>query len=177
MAEIEFYQPNLTDEQRENLRTLARGLIAYEGAVKFWMGSYAENDADDDDYEVMPFKVSQWLEKGNECGAVACACGHGPLLGIKANPDEGWDEYARRCFTGGDDNVWTWCFAGRWSAYDDTREGAARRITFMLDKGIPPDTSPRSELVEFYRDYNPDWLQPKSLSPEAIAVANALRFT
>lgn len=82
------------------------------------------------------FRPSDVPERYAECGTVACAAGHGPLAGIKPKDREGWGEYVDRVFALSNDEF-GWCFTGGWSAIDNTPHGAAARIRWMLDKGLP----------------------------------------
>lgn len=89
-----------------------------------------------------------------ECGTVACAVGHGPGAGVMPTLQDGsWPNYAARVFgansdpaRGEDTLVHTWCFHGQWADIDNTPDGAAKRITYMLKHGVPSfvdDDSPK----------------------------------
>lgn len=72
------------------------------------------------------------------CGAVACAIGHGPAAGIApVHDDKGWFTYSRRVFTGLNRCLWNWCFSACWAHTDNTPQGAAKRIRWALNHGIP----------------------------------------
>ena len=73
-----------------------------------------------------------------ECGTVACAIGHGPAAGIALLEQEGWWEYAERALTTGFQET-HWCFAYFWARVDNTPEGAAKRILWLLEYGVPKD--------------------------------------
>ena len=73
-----------------------------------------------------------------ECGTVACAVGHGPAAGIKPKKEEGWCEYEDRVFALAK-SEWDWCFASEWRITDNTPQGAAKRILYMLEHGVPAD--------------------------------------
>ena len=73
-----------------------------------------------------------------DCGSVGCAVGHGPYAGISKDPEETWAEYTERAFDL-DMNEFRWCFSGLWAQYDNTPEGAAARIRYLLKNGAPPD--------------------------------------
>jgi hypothetical protein len=74
--------------------------------------------------------------KAPSCGTVACAVGCGPYAGIAPEPVEGWRAYSDRVF---DLNApaWLWLFSTDWSEIDNTPQGAAARIRWLLDKGLP----------------------------------------
>lgn len=86
------------------------------------------------------------------CGTVGCAIGHGPSAGIQRLKDEDWIDYSYRQFVDvgfkrlGDeeevyeaDDIWQWCFAATWTRIDNTPHGAAKRIRWYLDHGLPFD--------------------------------------
>lgn len=117
----------ITDQQENNLRKLADYLLTLP-----------------DDYP--DFEMSDFTSDGSKpnnvtCGTAACAVGHGPNAGISAMPDENsWNNYSERCFIG----PWTrpeysWCFKSGWSGVDNTVHGAAKRIFWLLEKGLPLD--------------------------------------
>lgn len=73
-----------------------------------------------------------------DCGAVACAVGHGPAAGIPAHYGEGWNRYSERVFDL-PDMAWDWCFSDAWKKVDNTPHGAAARIRYLLANGLPDD--------------------------------------
>lgn len=75
------------------------------------------------------------------CGTVACAIGHGPAAGIPAEETamEGWEDYSDRVFELSC-NEETWCFSSCWRWVDNTPHGAAKRIRYMLERGVPSDS-------------------------------------
>lgn len=79
-------------------------------------------------------------ELGHQCGTVACALGHAPY--VKGLPvplyDEFWGDYCERVL--GIDSVsfeWDWCFDANWVYKDNTPQGAAKRIKYLVEKGLP----------------------------------------
>lgn len=88
-----------------------------------------------------------------ECGTIACAVGHGPGSGIAPIPaDCTWQRYAARCFgadRAADDIVHAWCFDSNWSFLDNSPTGAAQRIIYMLNHGVPEDFE---KATYVYRD-------------------------
>lgn len=93
-----------------------------------------------------------------ECGTVACAAGHGPVAGILDPGAQDWNDYVERNFLETDEfnslefsPVYRWCFSCGWTHIDNTPEGAAKRIRYMLDKGIPSGFGdPDVKWVEVY---------------------------
>jgi hypothetical protein len=85
-----------------------------------------------------------------ECDSVGCVIGHCTILdaeNIKARfvGPSGAISFARwsEGFTGldkhGSDGNWTWCFDSRWGIIDNTPEGAALRIEWLINNGVPKD--------------------------------------
>ncbi|MDH7796400.1 MULTISPECIES: hypothetical protein [unclassified Beijerinckia] len=113
---------------RENLKKLADYLATGTTACRFDMGSFCRDEYGDD---LAPLV--------HECGTVACAAGHGPAAGIEPiKKDESWTTYVRRHFglsLFSDEGMWL--FSGSWERSDNTPEGAARRIYWLLDEGLP----------------------------------------
>ena len=113
----------MTAEQRANLEKLAGYLESGELSAKFDMGRFSE----DCDSHV------------TECGSVGCAVGHGPYAGIPKYAAENWAGYAYRVFGANLSGAFLWCFEGGWYYIDNTPQGAAKRIRYMLKHGIPKD--------------------------------------
>lgn len=74
------------------------------------------------------------------CGTVACAIGHAPYVEGLPKPEYGerWHTYSDRLFDL-DPVSWTWCFAERWKFIDNTPQGAAKRIHWLLEHGVTDD--------------------------------------
>lgn len=73
-----------------------------------------------------------------ECGTVHCAAGFGVAIGFPKLTDESWAFYVRKVFgiiVGS--SGYDWCFNSRWAHVDNTPQGAAKRIYWMLKHGIP----------------------------------------
>lgn len=138
----------------ENLLALARLLfsIPEESKSQFDMYNYMVKQG-----EVTfgsAFTPTQAVE--HTCGTAACAIGHAPRLGLcPPNPDESWYAYSLR-FTfkseplssdidhcSDEDVLWDWMFSAEWSAWDNTPQGAAKRIMVALNR--PQDA------IEFMR--------------------------
>lgn len=136
----------ITEQQRANLATLAAYLAAlpadYDG---FGMRNYAK----------IPGRgVVIYPREATQCGTVCCAAGHGPAAGIVPGERESWADYVDRAFIDeiDDEEAWNWCFHHAWSSVDDTPHGAAQRIRYLLEHGVPEDFSyPEPEFVELYQ--------------------------
>jgi hypothetical protein len=86
----------------------------------------------------MPPKEASLL---GSCGTVACTAGHGPAAGIPI--PEGCTSWWQYCdsvfgatFAGAH---YQWCFAAEWKDVDNTPQGAAQRIYWLLEHGVPED--------------------------------------
>ena len=147
----------LTKTQKSNLEKLASFLENHVPPPRFNMSSFLEN-AD--------LKIGSWHEKNSEymtftssskvynhCGTVACAVGHGPLVGIHKKRTEGWFAYADRVFGSENMSVFTFLFGGCWEEVDNTPEGAAARIRFFLDNNceLPPEFHDDSDYENLER--------------------------
>lgn len=117
----------LTDEQRDNLRKLADYLDSGKLKAKFDMDRFSELR----------------INSEQTCGSVGCAIGHGPYVGIIKEAEENWYEYAERVF-GMVPARWAWLFSSNWKDVDNTPEGAAARIRYYLEHGMPKNYAPWS---------------------------------
>jgi len=141
----------------ENLVILAQYLLALpDDYDAFDMNSYMAQP--DSVLLTQPQIISE------NCGAVACAIGHGPAAGILPLPGArfSWEKYCNRVFIDGWawQPQWEWCFSAAWTHIDNTPAGAGRRILYMLNHGIP------------YRFHHRDpatWLQ-------TVAIYNAVEL-
>ena len=125
-----------TAEQQANLDTLASYLEALpEGYQHFEMSSFFDHCG----------VKEENLEAPAQCGAVACAVGHGPAAGIPVKEFDqfgvNWDRYSDRVFINNhqfqNDMEWDWMFSGDWEFADNTPQGAAKRIRYFLQNGLP----------------------------------------
>lgn len=132
---VECFAVKLFKRQRANLETLA----AYLWTLP----------ANYPDFEMSDF-VSAADPFGREasfahvaCGTAACAVGHGPKAGIAPVAGEMWRDYSERVFISPkteydtEDDAWEWCFGAGWARTDNTVHGAAARIEWMLEHGVP----------------------------------------
>jgi hypothetical protein len=78
-----------------------------------------------------------------ECDSVGCVIGHCTVLDPEPLPRDVFGHIAfvtwSYGFTGLTDDEWGWCFSGGWSGTDNTTEGAALRIEWLLKNGLPKD--------------------------------------
>lgn len=139
----------LTQEQKVNLRKLASYLITID-PHSFSMDQYYKRGCGI--FELGSLLYGDGFVK-YECGTVACAVGHGPGAGIAPQRlDCSWARYSDRVFgatTMDDDMVHRWCFDQTWESCDNSPTGAAQRIIYMLEYGIPDDFE---NAIYAYRD-------------------------
>ena len=159
-------------KQKKNLITLANGLMNFD-----------VNKYPNVRFEMLTFgNCYNYNEQENECGTVGCALGHAPLFGFKYIPmyeihpgtlterfnpkGERWEDFGKRVF--GVSTMfrnWDWLFAGGWTIIDNTRRGAAQRIIYMLQYGVPEDWSYDRDTIDLYKDitgFCPQWLKENS---------------
>lgn len=97
-----------------------------------------------------------------ECGAVACALGHGPAAGVPFQDDHvthnrfkkpvvHWSLYARDSFFPSTHDVWYWVFHDNWVINQPDHRAAAARIWYLLDNDSPPpDWSFHDDIYTVY---------------------------
>ena len=133
---------SLTKARRARLEKLAAYLESLPADYKhFRMVSYFDGDD-----SVAEAKYARENGGVPHCGTAACAIGHGPAAGILVPPrfvDQrlgfvDWPSYEDALFIGPDSQLHRWLFASFWRIIDDTHYGAAARIRYFLDKGLPP---------------------------------------
>lgn len=110
---------------RENLQRMADHIRTVP-QEKFDMDVYRDNDS-----------------LSHECNTVGCVIGHCTVLDKEPLPPLSyicidftvWSER----FTGIDSvaDAWHWCFSSHWSHVDNTPTGAALRIEWLLNNGLP----------------------------------------
>lgn len=118
----------LSQEHEENLRKLADYLLSDNLEAEFSMDKFDGFGS----YSGDSMKTI--------CGTIGCAVGHGPYAGIEKISGESWYNYSIRQFglkDGGHPLYWQWCFAEMWVNLDNSPQGAAKRILWLLDKGLP----------------------------------------
>lgn len=126
----------LTQAQaRNNLELLADYLMTLpEGYEHFDMATYNEDEVGA-------------INNSSHCGTSACALGHAPYVKglpaveedpiIEDHPD--FDTYCEVVFNiHTDSDEWAWLFSQDWDDVDNTPKGAAKRIYWMLEHGLPP---------------------------------------
>lgn len=143
------------EQQRAHLRMLAHGLRTMPPPnIRFTMATYL---------------VDLEHPSPNECGTIGCAIGCGSYIVTPREINyryfgemyeagagrleldgetalgsyilEPWDAYAFRVFGihNYDKGPGEWCFSSDWEHVDNTPQGAAARIEWYLDNGLPDD--------------------------------------
>jgi hypothetical protein len=100
----------------------------------------------DYDFNMEVFRL--WGNKSRKCTTVGCVIGHCTVLVPDNTLPRFSNGYIDFCqwseeFTGllYDDPEWHWCFSSVWGYvnHDNTPEGAALRIEWLINKGLPED--------------------------------------
>lgn len=138
---MDFYKhhhPALTPEQQDNFVTLARHLVLTTQEAKYETADFGVTQTaldllTGDDLE--PYQVA------THEGPLTCSVlGHGPRAGLHALPGEDWQAYQLRVFGAAlDSPLEDWLFSGLWYSVDNTAIGAAMRLMYVLDYGVPAD--------------------------------------
>lgn len=147
----DIVRKNLSDSQLANLKTLANYLLSLPADYKkFDMSNYAEinyrKQISFSDFHMREYQSAFCFpdvsNNENECGTSACAVGHGPAAGIPVGNAQKWSQYCITNFIDNESNattsnMWDWCFSARWGNFDNSVHGAARRILYMIEYGVP----------------------------------------
>jgi hypothetical protein len=163
----------LSTRQRNNLAKLATYLEQLPADYEhFDMTSYVDHKGDCDIFEDKTLErafVQNPKATIHNCGTVACAAGHGPAAGIPLRRDErvltldwwdgtptaeiDWAAYIKRAFGVSQGDDWTWMFGGDWADVDNTPQGAAKRIRYFLEHGVPEDFYYHCQYSQFQELY------------------------
>lgn len=123
----------------------------------FLEDNYSKLNFDMNDFQHSLGRRRANLAQYPECGASACAVGHGPMAGIEPLENEYWFIYCNRVFTGGNNDAYKFLFSRKWVDCDNTALGAAARIRYFLDY---EDT-----IKEYYDKYD-SGIYKKYLKPK-----------
>ena len=139
---VDFYKhlhPALSKEQQENYVRLAKHLVllVVEGALY----ERAEFDISE---TALCLMTGDWLQPEQVAahdGPLACGVlGHGVRAGLKALPNEDWLAYQARVLGAAFDSpLESWIASALWRGTDGSAEGAAMRLMYVLDYGVPGD--------------------------------------
>lgn len=119
---------------KENLLILAKLLERKVEAENFNMRVFLRTG---DGLEDFPNVARQKL---HDCGTVACALGHAPLI-FPPRANEYWMEYGERVFGLVRRSAeWNYCFGSEWASMrgEETPQAAAARIRKVVELGHAP---------------------------------------
>lgn len=128
--------PNLSPEHRERLAALADLLETVEPERFDMEDFYIAGD-------VVGHLPTEAVQLPHECNTTGCALGWAVTL-FRPLGYEDWYAYAERIFgvigvPGQSEPTYRWLFHYRWEQRDNTPRGAAARIRYLLDHGLPED--------------------------------------
>ena len=138
MSLYRHIDPGLSREQAANFVKLARHLVIASQAeawnpLHFDIGHAAVDLMTGD--ELAPDQVARHGAP-MMCGLL----GFGPQAGIAALPGEDWRGYQERVLGAAFDSpLEDWLFSSLWRGTDNTPAGAAMRMKYVLDYGVPGD--------------------------------------
>jgi hypothetical protein len=147
---------------RENFLTLAEYLFTLPNDFEYFdMSQFAaiKNTNADSFCEFKQIIRFADLDKFNSCEICHCALGKAIGAGFKPiRKDRGWRDYCLRVFDiGFHSPEYSWCFGEEWKKSDNTPQGAAARIMYMLENGIPDDwvnqTKDLNHFMNIYENY------------------------
>lgn len=115
---------DITPEQRQNLITLAKGLLTIDvPGVEFNMSQFTNRSN---------------VDEATDCGTAGCAVGWAPFFGIEKSPMEEWYSFCRRSFgVSMTTQNGIFLFGTEWYGVDNSKNGAAKRIIYALMYGVP----------------------------------------
>lgn len=134
-------------DARANLKVLAKYLASLPTDYKrFTMGEFYIRPYHD---FASPLNKLDDPERVS-CGTVACAVGHAPSAGIPViDEDKTWTGYAFRALVPDSDadgvDAFLWMFGAGWENTDNTPRGAAKRIKYYLEHGIPSNATAQAK--------------------------------
>lgn len=155
------------EQRRENLAKLATYLETLPADYdRFDMGTYLSRPVRSHATKTLRQYL---LTNGgmHACGSVGCAIGHGPAAGIlfaKSMIDDlgavYWSKYVHNFVEAEFNPAYDWMFHADWKRRDNTPHGAAARIRYYLEHGIPEDFHAEYDLRLLEKNENddrPDW--------------------
>ncbi len=84
------------------------------------------------------------VEQTHKCNTIGCIIGHCTILDLEENLPRHWNgdidfTVWSKQFTGlmPSSDEWKYLFGANWSTVDNTPEGAAKRIYYFLEHGLP----------------------------------------
>jgi hypothetical protein len=137
-----FYKhihPQLSREQQENYVALAKHLVMLVAEGE--RHERASFDIGETALDLMTGDELQPDQTAAHEGPLACGVlGQAARAGIKAAPGETWLDYQVRVLGAVRDSpLEDWLLSRVWRRTDDTPDGAAMRLIYVLDYGVPGD--------------------------------------
>jgi hypothetical protein len=121
------------DHRQDNLIRLGRHLVTHAGAIRA-AGGLGFGHEDMAGLRPLPDAIAGAPELRLPPLA------HGPQAGLPAEPGEDWPAYVQRVFGVHDHRpCMVWLHSAMWAKTEPSPEGAALRIAYMLDYGVPHD--------------------------------------
>ena len=188
----------LDEEALDNIQELADHLKTVALSLK---SNYF--DADVVKFGMRHFVNEAKFTQDNVCHSSACAVGHFAVMrgyeynhdGIGSIDDDDfvdWSDFSEDYIgisqSGDQEIIWDWLFSCRWSELDDKPLGAAARIEYFLEHGVPKDfyTSPTltdaENAITWHRQYSDHTIsyylpRRQALEAECLAAKEALDIT
>ena len=117
------------------------------------------------------------LDKFLSCDTVACVVGHAKFLTFKGiDPvTADWGDL-RKYLSDNKDYVDKWIFDSDWQKVDNTPSGAAKRIRYALEFGVPSELTERVTVNVLKEAFNSTKYQEKFTQVEKLDIADRLVF-
>lgn len=138
---MSFYRhihPTLSREQQENFVTLGRHLVRLADDPRY---DSAEFDINHTALDLTTGEYLTPVQTAAHAGPLACnLLGHAARAGLKPIPEEDWPAYQLRILGAEHDSpLEDWLLSFFWWKQDSTSVGAALRLMYVLDYGVPAD--------------------------------------
>jgi hypothetical protein len=136
----------ITNEQRSNLLKLADHLMNKPLMAEFKMDTFSNNYA-------------RSYDAATDCGTAGCAIGHATYIISPKLSGEDWMDYSERLFgLSRYSDEWSWCFGSMWAAVDNSPQGAAQRIIYLLNIGEITD------YFSYWKRYTKEYWETKAIA-------------
>lgn len=135
------------DHRQDNLITLGRYLVVNSGSILAG-GGLAFGYEDMTGFSPLPDAIA--MDAQGPLPPLA----YGPQAGLRAEPGEDWPAYVQRVFGVHDHRPFmVWLQAGMWGKTEPSPVGAALRIAYALEYGVPHDHV-EIAMGQAYTDYD-----------------------
>lgn len=151
------------DHRQDNLITLGRYLVVSSGSIRA-EGGLAFGHDDMTGFSPLPDAIA--IVARGPLPPLA----HGPQAGLRAEPGEDWPAYVQRVFGVHDHRPFmVWLQAAMWGKTEPSPMGAALRIAYALEYGVPHDYV-EIAMGQAHTDYDSNgflWEKLGTLPPES----------